>query len=72
MTLISSTGIKIYPASNRNQTNDPLARLNIEQNLIKTNNNITDINSYVISGLNISRNNNNFSINTGECVINGY
>lgn len=70
--LISSANIKIYPASNRDPATDPLARLNIEQNLIKVNNNVTDYNNYVVNGLGLSRLENQFTLNSGECVINGY
>ena len=73
MGIIDSNIFNIYPASNRAAENDFKARLNIEENLIKTNNSITDFNSYVINGLELSKNTNNeLIIGTGECVINGY
>lgn len=74
---IASDSFEIYPAANRAPGCDYKARLNIEENLIKANNNITNNNNYVVNGLkikvtNITQNNSTFTISPGECVINGY
>lgn len=73
MTSITSDKFNIYPASNRAYNSDFKARLNIEENIIKTNNNITNYNSYVVNGLELSKDSNNkLIISNGKCVINGY
>lgn len=74
---IDSSKVRIYPCGNRADYGK-LDNLNLEQNIIKPHNTITDINSYVISGLNLSMtrqegtNTYTFTLHPGEGVINGY
>ena len=69
---INSNIFSIYPASNRSATGDFKARLNIEENIIKANNTITDYNSYRVNGLDLKSVNSELHIKPGRCVINGY
>ena len=69
---ISSSDIKVFPTSRRNDLYDRNARLNSEQNLISIINRLTGIKSFMISGLDVSTSGNTITIQQGECNINGY
>lgn len=70
---ISSSNIRMYPSSKRDDAFDRNARLTSEQNLISFSNRLTSKDSYILNGLNIgSDTSNNTAIKTGECVIHGY
>lgn len=76
MQYIESNNILIYPTSTRSVDIDPAANLNIESNLVETNLNILDNNSYIVSGLKVTAgvegNSITVNIEAGNCVINGY
>lgn len=78
MLYFNSDDIKVYPAANRDPKKDFGATLNLEQNIIKASNNITDYNDYIISGFELSIDNGSLKIDpkSGEtysrCVIKGY
>ena len=69
MSYIKSENINIYPASARSNSID---RLNIEHNMINIVNRLTDIDSFIISGLDVQISNNKIMIMPGACNIHGY
>ena len=69
MSYIKSKNINIYPASARSNSID---RLNIEHNMINIVNRLTDIDSFIISGLDVQISNNKIMIKPGACNIHGY
>lgn len=69
MSRFDSNIIKIYPAANRSEAS---GRLNIEQNIVNIVNRLTDTNSFIINGLNITVVDNKYELSAGECNINGY
>lgn len=69
MSYIKSKNINIYPASARSNSID---RLNIEHNMINIVNRLTDIDSFIISGLDVQISDNKIKIKPGACNIHGY
>lgn len=70
---ISSDDIKIYPAGNRSDEFDFDATHITEHNIANKYNDIVDIKSYVLSGMNISlKDSATLSISKGSCIISGY
>ena len=69
MSYINSENINIYPASARSNSID---RLNIEHNMINIVNRLTDIDSFIISGLDVQISNGKIMIMPGACNIHGY
>ena len=69
MSYIKSKNINIYPASARSNSID---RLNIEHNMINIVNRLTDIDSFIISGLDVQISDNKIMIVPGACNIHGY
>lgn len=69
MSYINSENINIYPASARSNSID---RLNIEHNMINIVNRLTDIDSFIISGLDVQISNSKIMIMPGACNIHGY
>lgn len=71
-TLIESNNIKVFPATHRSDRYDRAARLTTEKNLTSIINRLTDIDSFIISGLTISNNSGNIILSSGSCNIGGY
>lgn len=71
---INSYLVSVYPSSKRNDTYDRNARLNSEQNLISTVNRLTNVDAFVIDGLNIFNDSSegNYYLTSGSCNIHGY
>lgn len=73
---INSSNIRVYPTASRSPDIDYCSNLNIEQNIVALSNNITDYNSYIINGLDltvISKDNNYFcALNFGKFICHGY
>ena len=68
MSYIESNNIKVFPTTQRDQTNYPESKLMSESNIVNLSNRLTENQSYVISGLNYD----GITLSPGECVINGY
>lgn len=67
---INSNNIKVYPTAKRDDTSNLIT----EKNITDISNNITDINSYIVSGFDCEVNGDNtgFILYGGKCVVNGY
>ena len=73
---INSNNIKVYPTASRELSIDYGANINLEQNIVGLSNNITDYNSYKVSGLDIivdtSDTTPKLKLTSGKCVLHGY
>lgn len=69
-TYIKSTDVSVYPASNRDDSSDRYAKLNIEHNLINIINRLVGVDSFIIEGLSV--NESGTAIEAGLCNIHGY
>lgn len=69
-TLIESNNIKVFPATHRSDRYDRAARLTTEKNLTSIINRLTDIDSFIISGLTV--NSSGTTLSSGTCNIGGY
>lgn len=65
---LTSSSVKVYPASNRDANVDVYAKLNIEHNLINMINRLTGVDSFIVSGLEISGS----TLSAGVCNIHGF
>lgn len=72
MTNILSNNIKVFPSVKRSDEYDLAARLPSEYNLTNIINRLTGKDSFIITGLDVSVENNKPQINVGECNIKGY
>ena len=68
MGYLLSADIKVYPTARRDDSLDRNARLNTEQNLTSIINRLTNIEAFVIKGLEVTDN----ILRTGSCNIHGY
>ncbi len=73
---IQSNNIKIYPTASRELSVDYGANINLEQNIVGLSNNITDYNSYKVSGLDVIVDTSDITpklkLTSGKCVLHGY
>ncbi len=69
---IESNNIRVFPSSKRDDAYDRNARLSSEQNFINLVNRLTNIDSFVIEGLEPSVTNSTLTITKGSCNIHGY
>ena len=73
MTTINSDDIKIYPAGNRSDAFDFDATHITEHSVANRYNDIVDIKSYVLSGMNLAlKDSATLSVGKGSCIISGY
>lgn len=69
---IQSDYIKMYPTPRRDSNIDPHAKLLTEYNIINIVNRLTNIDSFVIDGLNVSDDGTTVNLSAGSCNIHGY